>query len=82
MACVDTCCNCGQSAVTLGDTEGKRVCVRCLRCYFTGAELRRIIEKDEAEEDERARAAGHLDGEGFIKVATMVELNLTPHVAD
>lgn len=64
----DWCGGCGEFNVTVEVSDGGRACIRCLRTYFYGAELRKIIADDDAREDERARALGLMDGEGFIVV--------------
>ena len=67
---VDYCNVCGQHEITVEASDGARVCVRCLRTLWIGAELRSIIEADDARDDERARAAGVQDKSGYIVVAS------------
>ena len=62
----DYCVGCGEHNVTIEVPEG-RACIRCVRKYYTGAELRRLVEEDCRREDERARAAGLMDENGYIR---------------
>ena len=68
MSRADHCTCCGEHAITIEVPEG-RACVRCLRTYYAGNELRRLLDDDDAREDERARAAGLMDCQGYIVIS-------------
>ena len=65
---VDICGACGLHGLTVEAADG-RVCVRCLRTYYVGAELQSILAADDEREDAYARSIGVQSDQGYCIVA-------------